>query len=332
MPRKPRIDAPGLFYHVIARGIERREIFCDERDRQKFLERLGTLSTETETPVYAYALVPNHVHLLLRRGPGSISLFMQRLLTFYAIYFNKKYNRAGHLFQNRFKDFVCRDETYLLQLVRYINLNPLRAGRVSNMEELAGDISSAHGMFLGTREAQWFDPAPVLEFFGRGVQSARSAYLEFMAAGLSQQADASGLDDDSWGVSGDTGSNRNSLMDFPGLKKELHLQRIFHHQITDARNNQGADLENLFLLAGQRFSVTKNEIQGRSRNRNVCSARVYLAHGFQHLGMSQTEISRQLSVSLAAVSRMLNKPCDFEKVKQVKKVKERPQGKEKAPV
>ena len=108
MPRKARIDAPGALHHIICRGIERRRIFDDDADRDNFLERLGAILEETSTPCYGWALIPNHFHLLLRTGKVPISTVMRRLLTGYAVSFNRRHRRYGHLFQNRFKSILCQ--------------------------------------------------------------------------------------------------------------------------------------------------------------------------------------------------------------------------------
>ena len=122
MPRQARIDATGALHHIIARGIERRPIFKDDGDRNDFLHRLGTVLTDTRTGCYAWALIPNHFHLLLRTGDVSISTVMRRLLAGYAVSFNRRHHRSGHLFQNRFKSVLCQEEPYLQELVRYIHL------------------------------------------------------------------------------------------------------------------------------------------------------------------------------------------------------------------
>ena len=101
MPRQPRLDAPGLLQHVMARGIERRKLFRDDKDRKSFLERLTTILEETQTQCYAWALIPNHFHILLRTGPTPLSKVMRRLMTGYAVTFNLRHRRSGHLFQNR---------------------------------------------------------------------------------------------------------------------------------------------------------------------------------------------------------------------------------------
>jgi putative transposase len=127
MPRQARLDAPGTLHHVILRGLERGAIVKDEADREAFVTRLGAVARATGTSIYAWALLPNHAHLLLRSGPAGLPGFMRRLLTGYAVTFNRRHKRAGHLFQNRYKSIVCEEDAYFRELVRYLHLNPARA-------------------------------------------------------------------------------------------------------------------------------------------------------------------------------------------------------------
>ena len=152
MPRQARLDAPGVLQHVMARGIERRKIFWDDKDRSSFLERLALILEETQTQCYAWALIPNHFHLLLRTGPTLLSKVMRRLMTGYAVTFNKRHKRSGHLFQNRYKSVVCEEDPYLLELIRYIHLNPLRAGLVEDLKELDKYPWTGHSAILGRRK------------------------------------------------------------------------------------------------------------------------------------------------------------------------------------
>ncbi|KKL98261.1 hypothetical protein LCGC14_1826180 [marine sediment metagenome] len=108
MPRKARIDTPGALHHVIVRGIERGKIFRSVYDRKNFLNRLGKLISDTQTDCFAWALIPKHVHLLLKTGLISVSVLMSRLLTGYAVWFNKKYRRHGQIFQTRYKSILCQ--------------------------------------------------------------------------------------------------------------------------------------------------------------------------------------------------------------------------------
>jgi len=112
MPRQPRLDAPGILQHVMARGIERRLIFVDDPDRKDFLARFAQILEETQTQCYAWALIPNHFHLLIRTGQTPLNAVMRRLMTGYAVSFNHRHRRVGHLFQNRYKSVVCEENTY----------------------------------------------------------------------------------------------------------------------------------------------------------------------------------------------------------------------------
>jgi REP element-mobilizing transposase RayT len=151
MPRQARLDAPGLLQHVMARGIERRKIFWDDQDRQSFLERLALILDETQTQCYAWALIPNHFHLLLRTSLMPLSKVMRRLMTGYAVTFNKRHKRSGHLFQNRYKSIVCEEDSYLLELIRYIHLNPLRAGLAKDLKELDKYPWTGHSAIMGKK-------------------------------------------------------------------------------------------------------------------------------------------------------------------------------------
>jgi putative transposase len=185
MPRSARLDMPGLLQHVIVRGIEKRDIFLEDGDREFFVERLSALLKETEVRCYAWALMSNHFHLLLMPTRCSLATFMRRLLTGYAVYFNREHNRTGHLFQNRYKSIVCEEEPYLLELMRYIHLNPLRAGLVDDLAGLDSYPWSGHSVLMGKRRLDAQELKEILSRFGKMVQKARSTYRQFIADGVS---------------------------------------------------------------------------------------------------------------------------------------------------
>jgi REP element-mobilizing transposase RayT len=186
MPRKSRIDAPGALHHIIGRGIDRGLIFRDDVDRDRFIERLGALLSETRTACYAWALMPNHFHLLVRTGAVPVAGLMRRLLTGYAIVFNRRHRRWGHLFQNRYKSILCQEDPYFLELVRYIHLNPLRAKLVGSVEALDDYPYSGHSTLMGIRPVDWQDTAAVLARFGRRKRKARGDYRAFLCEGIEQ--------------------------------------------------------------------------------------------------------------------------------------------------
>ena len=140
MPRGPRLDAPGVLHHVMVRGIERRRIFPAAADYEDFVARLARSASVGHWVVYAWALLPNHAHLLVRTAARPLSRSMRSLLTGYAGAFNRRHRRAGHLFQNRYRSIVVEEEPYFLELVRYIHLNPLRSGGLWDGD--FGDVAS----------------------------------------------------------------------------------------------------------------------------------------------------------------------------------------------
>lgn len=184
MPRTARIDIPGLLHHVIVRGINRSDIFCGEDDKALFAERLSKLLVTTDTDCLAWSLMTNHFHLLLRPRTTKLAILMRRLLTGYAVVFNLRHHRSGHLFQNRYKSIVCQEDAYLLELVRYIHLNPLRAGLVASLEELDTYAWSGHAAIMGNTSLEWQQSDEILQMFAGKKQTARQKYRRFIADGV----------------------------------------------------------------------------------------------------------------------------------------------------
>ena len=186
MPRQARIDAPGALHHLIVRGIERKPIFKDDIDRHDFLKRLSTILPETSTSCFAWCLMRNHVHLLCRTGTAPIATVMRRLLTGYAISYNHRHKRHGQLFQNRYKSILCQEDSYLLELTRYIHLNPLRVGAVKDIKALGKYPYTGHSALLGNTTIIWQDTAYILGLFSQKKKAAQRRYREFVFKGISQ--------------------------------------------------------------------------------------------------------------------------------------------------
>ncbi|MHB8968791.1 MAG: transposase [Thermoleophilia bacterium] len=297
-----------MLYHVIARGIERRQIFSDNADRDFFLARLGRLVRETGMHVYAFALIPNHFHLLVRRDAGPLASFMQRLLTAYAIYYNRKIGRTGHLFQNRYKTVICQDDVYFMQLVRYICLNPLRAGLMADLDQLSSFDYSAYAYILGRKKLGWFDPLPVLAFYGGKRASAVCAFKKFVTEGLED--------------------GKKPELEGGGLKRSLGLPERLprEQQAYDERIlGQGGFVETVIgTTAGREemvdgispeaimeevcelFQISLAELTSGSRTRVVCAARAHAARNMAvSCRISKSEIASRLSVSLPAILKQL---------------------------
>jgi REP element-mobilizing transposase RayT len=171
----------------MARRVARGDIFVDDEDREAFVLRLAVSAARGDLTVYAWALMPN-LHLLAGSPTGRLSVAMRRLLSSYAGYFNRRHRRVGHLFQNRFKSLLVDADEYLLELVRYVHLNPVRSGLVATLDALEDYPWTGHQALLGEATLPWQAVDAVLALYGSRVGKARAAYRSFLAAGLRSPA------------------------------------------------------------------------------------------------------------------------------------------------
>lgn len=178
MPRHPRIHAPGLLFHLIARGNNGQKVFLENADYEAFLNCLRQVRNRYPHYLYAYALMPNHFHLLVEVLDVPTARIMQSLLTGYVRGFNRTHRRKGHLFQGRYKAIVCERDSYLLELVRYLHLNPVRAGLVRRPGEWKW---SGHGEYLGTQKRGLIKPGPVM-----GELRTPARYEAFVREGIAE--------------------------------------------------------------------------------------------------------------------------------------------------
>ncbi|MDI6775781.1 MAG: transposase [Syntrophales bacterium] len=311
MPRSARLDAPGVVHHIIIRGIEHRNIFRDNQDRENLLERLGRLLLETRTVCYAWAFLPNHAHFLFRTGEISIATLMRRLLTGYVVSFNRRHKRHGHLLQNRYKSIVCQEEKYFQELVRYIHLNPLRAGIVSNLADLNSYFYCGHSTLMGKKECSWQDVDYVLHPFGKTVHSARRAYFSYVEAGLEQ-----GRREDLIG-----GGLVRTLGGWAEAKK-LRLKGLEHIKSDErilgdsdfvdsvlARANEyctrqcelrrrGYSLEQIAKRVAEIYRMDVGEVLARGRQQQRVNARsLFCFWAVRELGISLADLARRLGMS-----------------------------------
>ena len=292
MPRGPRLDFPGLLQHVIVRGIERGKVFLDDADREDFVRRLSGLLEQTKTECLAWCLVPNHLHLLLRPHGISLATFMRRLLTGYAVSFNLRHHRAGHLFQNRYKSIVCEEESYFLELVRYVGLNPLRARLVPTLEELDRYPWSGHAVLMGKAKMNGQAVEEVLGRFGGRVGEARKRCREFVAAGVSQ-----GRRDELVGG----GLKRSLAVQGEGRKPEAYDERVLGLGEFVERLRQDEELrqrlplrislEELLQRVSEQVSLEPAKILRRSTTQAVSMARGLVSClAVAELGYKGTEV------------------------------------------
>ena len=315
MPRHARIDTPGALHHLIIRGVERKRIFDNDRDRDDFLNRLGNILLETATPCYAWTLIPNHVHLLLRTGTVAIATVMRRLLTGYAVTYNLRRGRHGPVFQNRYKSILCQEDTYLLELVRYIHLNPLRGKLVAGLTELEAYPYCGHGVILGRREEPWQDGEWVLGYFGKERSLARKRYREYVKEGVEggRRPDLVG-----GGLIRSLGGWRRVKELRKGGERLKGDERILgdgkfveevlrksgeHYERRERLRASGYDLERLAQEVSGALGIGDEQIWVRGKYAEVVERRSLFCYwAVRELGMKATELAMRFGISQPAVS------------------------------
>ena len=315
MPRQSRIDAPGALHHIICRGIERNTIFADNGDRDDFVSRLGTILGATSTRCFAWALIPNHFHLLLQTGSTPIATVMRRLLTGYAVSYNRRHSRHGHLFQNRYKSILCQDEPYLLELVRYIHLNPLRAGIFHTLDELERYPYSGHPQIIATKPLPWMATEEILQRFGKRPSSARKAYAAFVAEGAAQgkrpELTGGGLVRSAGGWQGiraakDAGAFLKSDERILGDSRFVAaVLKTAEEKLADkaAYARQGIDLDRIVRIVAELEGLEPADVLTAGKQPRRVRARSLLCFwAVRELGLSATSLAGTLNLTQPAVS------------------------------
>ena len=323
MPRQARLDVAGALHHIMVRGINKSTIFEDDQDRTRFLERLGQTVIEGKCTVYAWVLMSNHVHILFKSGKDGVSAVMRKLLTWYALYFNRRHHRSGHLFENRYKSILCDEETYLLVLVRYIHLNPIRVGIIRTLEELDHYPWSGHRTIVGKRKHPWMDTDTVLSHFGTTKRKAITEYRRF--------------------VQEDVGKGRNTVLTGGGLIRSrggwsqvLSMRRKVFKEKADERilgdgdfvqgilkeaegkylrqlklRQSGLNIAEIIRQECKKSKISLVELKQGSRRGRVSGARVAIARrSSKELGLSGAEIARHLGVNTSSINRAIARAGD----------------------
>ena len=320
MPRKARIDAPGALHHIMARGIERCKVFRNDMDRNDFLGRLGHILVETQTPCYAWALIPNHFHLLLRTDSVPIATVMRRLLSGYAQSFNRRHRRHGHLFQNRYKSILCQEDRYLLELVRYIHLNPLRAGLVPDFRRLQGYRYCGHGALIGNHKVVFQHTDTVLKRFAKTLDAARKQYREFVRKGIDQgkrrKFSGGGLVRSAGGWTAVKMLRKAKLFqkaDERILGDGDFVQRALDHanehlEHTYRLKAQGYTFSTIVDRVATLLDIPASDVKTASKRLISVKARSMACYWAQtELGISQVELARRFKVSQPAISAAVRK-------------------------
>jgi REP element-mobilizing transposase RayT len=302
-------------HHIIVKGIKRRKIFFDDSDRDDFLDRLGSILSDSKTRCFAWAFMTNHLHLLLRTGTAPIAMVMRRLLTGYAVSFNRRHRRHGHLFQNRYKSILCQEDPYLLELVRYIHLNPLRAGIVKELKVLDRYPYCGHCALMGKAEHGFQDVDYILKLFGKKIPEARRLYLAFVkkgvAAGRRPDLTGGGLVRSAGGWSA-LKAMRKGESRMKGDERILGQGDFVESVLKAAQENLdrrsriralGYDFDWLVDRVLGLFGLTLKELLTGGKQRRTVQARSVLCYwGTRELGMSAVEISKNLNIAPSTAS------------------------------
>lgn len=268
MARKLRVHYPGALYHVISRGNQRQIIFRADTDRRRYLQLLKQYRERYQFQLYAYVLMANHVHLLIQVGKYPLAKIMQGLQQSYTVYVNRKYKLVGHLFQGRYKDILCDRDSYLLELVRYIHLNPVRSKIVVDPADYPW--SSHHdylsrGSAKGTAlvQTEW-----VLEQFAPDLARARRKYREFVSDGIGL-----GHRDDFYDV-----KEQRFLGD------DQFVEKINRHLDLDVTPKVRVDLSVIESAVCRRYQVAAELLRSPTKEHRGSFARAVVAYLGQELG------------------------------------------------
>lgn len=317
MSRSARLDAIGILHHVMGRGIEKKAIFFDDKDRVDFIARLAALAERKAMAIYAWALLPNHFHLLCKTQNRSLSSSMRKLLTGYAVHCNRRHDRYGHLFQNRYKSIVCQEDAYLLELVRYIHLNLLRAAEVTSVEALNTCPWSGHSALVGTIPREWQDTEYILSFFGK-KRAGRAKYLNFINEGLTQgrRPDLVGggliRSRGGWAEVLSTKRHQEQLVsDQRVLGDGEFVQKVLAEANDFTKANLRLEGRRIELLSlAERVcdvhEVSLGELRSGSRRRAIIDVRrVFSCLAVKDFGYSGAEVARYLGVTTSCVTRVI---------------------------
>ena len=314
MPRQARLDTPSALHHIMVRGINKSDIFKDDQDKTLFLERLSQNVIEGKCSIYAWVLMDNHVHLLFKSGQQGISAVMRKLLTWYAQYFNRRHGRTGHLFENRYKSILCDEDKYLLALVRYIHLNPIRAEMVTTLKELDRYRWSGHSVLMGNAKHEWMDTGYILSQFGARKGAARKAYHRFvgegMALGRVPELTGGGLIRSRGGWSQVVSARRRGQVEESDeriLGSGDFVNAILKETEEKARRQlkvrrTDKTLTKIIEEECQKGRTSGDELRGGSRRRKVTTVRARIAkRGVEELGLSMAEIARHVGVTTSSI-------------------------------
>jgi len=259
MGRPLRIEYPGALYHVTSRGNEKRDIFLEDSDRKRFLGLLEDYHDRFEVIVHCFVLMSNHYHLTFETPQGNLLKVMHGINSSYTGYFNRKYGRVGHLFQGRYRGVLVDKDSYLLELTRYVHLNPVRAKVVERPEEYAW---SSYGGYIWKRKRMgWMEYGWILSQFGTDETAAAKMYRKFVESGMEKPEDSPLAD-----VVGQVVLGGEEIL---GKVKRLLRGKEIGQEVVERRRFRDAPrAEEIISLVATVLGMDKAMITGRGRRGN----------------------------------------------------------------
>ena len=290
----------------------------DSEDYEDFLQRLGSGLEKTKSRCYAWALMPNHFHLLVRCSELPLSDLMRRIMGSYAGYFNRRHRRAGHLFQNRYKSILCQEDVYFLELVRYIHLNPVRAGMIRKMAELDQFPWTGHGALVGKRKNEWQSRGEVLERFGQRERTAVVGYRKYIEDGWNmgkrQDLVGGGLRRSAGGWEGvralkregDVWQSDARILGDGGFVSEVLDAADEKLSLKEDLKREGWTLEKIIDRSCAEVGIAPGDIYRKGRGNAIATAKGLFSYwAAEQLGISRKRVVQRIGVSQWAVSRSI---------------------------
>jgi len=299
----------------MGRGLERRRIFASDADKLDFITRLDSGLAQTGIQCLAWAMMSNHYHLLLRVGVTPLPDLMRKLLGGYATAYNRRHHRVGYVFQNRYKSILCNEESYLLELVRYIHLNPVRAKIIDSLLTLDRYQWTGHAVLMGYREHDWQEIGDVLAHFGKQTGSPRREYRAFIGRGISEPTkvdySGGGLIRSYGGWEHLNRARKEHERKIGGERipgdsefvEQAPKQDLLQLEAQTRLIRDGWDFEELMTAVCAFFQVDPLRVVEKARGNALSAAKSFICYfGTKKLKLSATEIGIKLKMGQSAVS------------------------------
>lgn len=279
MGRPLRIEYPGALYHITSRGNEKKDIFLDNNNRIKFLDILEDYHERYGILIHSYVLMDNHYHLILETPKGNLLKVMHGINGSYTGYFNRRYGRVGHLFQGRYKGIIVDKDNYLLELSRYVHLNPLRAKIVERPELYEW---SSYPAYVGKqKERKWMEYSWILSKFGNKKNAARRNYRKYVEEGLKGKMDTPLKDLYAQVILGGEEFREK-------IRKMLKSQKLSDEIIEKARFAEKREPEEIIKEVTRAFCMDGRETLIKGKNKKGRKIAIYLIQRYS--GLSNREI------------------------------------------